>query len=116
MAEDKYQYDKDGFREDLKERKDVLHQPDADRSAWDLTVLDYDQTMAVLKDEKKVQPTFSFDDQVLKRVRQENDKIGDDDVNSVIEDKYQQILLARYNVSHEKNITVHQDSGQDQTK
>lgn len=34
MAEDGYKYDEDGFREDLKNDPDVLHQPDADRTSW----------------------------------------------------------------------------------
>lgn len=107
MADDKYQYDENGFREDLKDRPDVLHQPDADRSSWDLKTLDYDETLAVLNGDKKVEPEFAFSDEVLDKIRADKPEIkSDDSLNAVIEDKYQQILLARYNVDQEKNITV----------
>ncbi|QZN92264.1 hypothetical protein KZE55_05370 [Limosilactobacillus panis] len=99
-------YDENGFREDLKNSKDVLHQPDADRSAWDLKVLDYDQTLAVLNGKLAVKPNFSFADDVLKKIREEKPQIdSDEDLNSVIEDKYQQILLARYNEDQAKNVS-----------
>ena len=100
------EYDENGFREDLKNSKDVLHQPDADRSAWDLTVLDYDQTMDVLNGKLAVKPNFSFADDVLNKIREEKLQIdSDEDLNSVIEDKYQQILLARYNEDQAKNVS-----------
>ncbi|WP_242362378.1 hypothetical protein [Limosilactobacillus antri] len=86
---------------------ETLDQPDADRSDWDLQTLDYDETMAVLNGEQKVQPEFAFADDVLAKIRKEQPKLkGDEDLNSVIEDKYQQILLARYNVDQEQNVTI----------
>lgn len=88
----------------------VLQQPDADRSNWDLKILDYDETMAVLNGEQKVQPEYAFADDVLAKIKQEQPKLtGDEDLNSVIEDKYQQILLARYNVDQEQNVTVSEE-------
>lgn len=111
MAEEKYQYDENGFREDLKNDSDVLHQPDADRSAWQLETLDYGQTIAVLNGDTPVKPVFDFDEEVLKKIRQDKpDLKSDEDVDSVIEDKYQQILLARYNESQAKNITISENS------
>lgn len=106
MADDQYQYDQDGFREDLKDKKDVLHQPDADRSKWQLHTLDYDETMAFLKGDKEVKPDYHLDDQILDKIRNSVDKINDEDADSVIEDKYQQILLARYNVDQDTNVTI----------
>lgn len=107
MADDNFQYDENGFREDLKNDPDVLHQPDADRSSWDLKTLSYDETLAVLNGETKVEPEFAFADDVLEKIRKDQPEINsDEDLNAVIEDKYQQILLARYNVDQEKNITV----------
>lgn len=112
MAEDQYQYDDNGFREDLKDRDDVLHQPDADRSVWTTQELDYDQTVAVLTGKEAVKPEMQFNDDVLDKVRQELPKIDDTAVDKVIEDKYQQILLARYNVDQEENVTIHDDDQQ----
>lgn len=112
MADEKYEYDENGFRKDLKDRDDVLHQPDADRSNWDTHELDYDQTVAVLTDKEAVKPEMQFNNEVLDKVRQEMPKIDDTAVDKVIEDKYQQILLARYNVDQEENITIHDDDDQ----
>ena len=112
MAEDQYQYDDNGFREDLKDRDDVLHQPDADRSIWTTQELDYNQTVAVLTGKEAVKPEMQFKDDVLDKVRQELPKIDDTAVDKVIEDKYQQILLARYNVDQEENVTIHDDDHQ----
>ena len=114
MADDNYQYDENGFREDLKDNPDVLHQPDADRSSWDLKTLDYDETIAVLNGEKKVEPEFAFADEVLDKIRADKPKLNsDEDLNAVIEDKYQQILLARYNVDQDKKITVSESKDKD---
>lgn len=112
MADEQYKYDENGFREDLKGRDDVLHQPDADRSSWDTQELDYDQTVAVLTGKEAVKPEMQFSDEVLEKVRQEMPKIDDTAVNKVIEDKYQQILLARYNVDQEENVTIQDDDQQ----
>lgn len=98
--------DKQGMREDLKNDPDVLHQPDADRSERDLKTLDYDQTVAFLKGDLAVKPDFNLADDVLKQVREKLPKIDDHDVDSIIKDKYQQILLARYNESQAQNVTV----------
>lgn len=106
MAE---QYDDNGFREDLKGRDDVLHQPDADRSSWETQKLDYDETIAILTDKEKVKPEMQFDDATLDKIRKEHPQINDTAVNKVIEDKYQQILLARYNVDQEENVTISDD-------
>ena len=111
MANDNYQYDENGFREDLKDQSDVIHQPDADRSAWDLKTLTYDETLAVLNGEMKVEPEFNFADDVLAKIKEEQPALNnDEDLNAVIEDKYQQILLARYNVDQDKNVTVSEHS------
>lgn len=107
MTDDKYQYDDDGFREDLKDRDDVLHQPDADRSEWTTTELNYDDTVAVLNNKKPVKPEMVFNDDVLAKIRKGIPKINDTATDKVIEDKYQQILLARYNVDQEANVTIH---------
>ncbi|MGN1279481.1 MAG: hypothetical protein ACI4T4_02220 [Limosilactobacillus sp.] len=112
MADKQYEYDENGFRLDLKERDDVLHQPDADRSSWDTKELDYDQTVAVLTGKEPVKPEMQFSDDVLAKIRQEMPKIDDTAVDKVIEDKYQQILLARYNVDQEENVTIHDDDQQ----
>lgn len=112
MADEQYKYDENGFREDLKDRDDVLHQPDADRSSWDTQELDYDQTVAVLTGKEAVKPEMQFSDEVLEKVRQEMPKIDDTAVDKVIEDKYQQILLARYNVDQEENVTIQDDNQQ----
>lgn len=112
MADEQYKYDENGFREDLKGRDDVLHQPDADRSSWDTQELDYDQTVAVLTGKETVKPEMQFSDEVLEKVRQEMPKIDDTAVDKVIEDKYQQILLARYNVDQEENVTIQDDDQQ----
>ena len=114
MADDNYQYDENGFREDLKDNPDVLHQPDADRSSWDLKTLDYDETIAVLNGEKKVEPEFAFADEVLDQIRADKPKLNsDEDLNAVLEAQYQQILLARYNVDQDKNITVSESKDKD---
>ena len=111
VVNDNYQYDENGFREDLKDQSDVIHQPDADRSAWDLKTLTYDETLAVLNGEKKVEPEFNFADDVLAKIKEEQPALNnDEDLNAVIEDKYQQILLARYNVDQDKNVTVSEHS------
>ncbi len=112
MADEQYKYDENGFREDLKDRDDVLHQPDADRSSWDTQELDYDQTVAVLTGKEAVKPDMQFSDKVLEKVRQEMPKIDDTAVDKIIEDKYQQILLARYNVDQEENVTIQDDDQQ----
>lgn len=112
MADEQYKYDENGFREDLKDRDDVLHQPDADRSSRDTQELDYDQTVAVLTGKEAVKPEMQFSDEVLEKVRQEMPKIDDTAVDKVIEDKYQQILLARYNVDQEENVTIQDDNQQ----
>lgn len=112
MADEQYKYDENGFREDLKDRDDVLHQPDADRSSWDTQELDYDQTVAVLTGKEAVKPEMQFSNEVLEKVRQEMPKIDDTAVDKVIEDKYQQILLARYNVDQEENVTIQDDNQQ----
>ena len=112
MAEDQYQYDDQGFREDLKDRADILHQPDADRSQWKIHELDYDQTVAVLTSKAAVKPDMQFNDDILNKVRQELPKIDDTAVDKVIEDKYQQILLARYNADQDENVTIHDDDPQ----
>lgn len=106
MTKTDYQYDDQGFREDLKNKDDVLHQPDADRSAWQPQVLDYDTTLAVLKGDQAVKPEYQFDDQVLAKIKQDLPKIGETATKQVIEDKYQQILLARYNIDQDKNVTA----------
>lgn len=110
MADDNYQYDEAGFREDLKDKSDVLHQPDADRSSWNLKILDYNETLAVLNGDTKVKPEFAFSDKVLDKIRTNQPELkSDESLDAVIEDKYQQILLARYNVDQEKNITVSEE-------
>ena len=53
MEDNKYQYDENGFREDLKDDPDVLHQPDADRTQRDLVILDYDE-------KRKLRPSMTF--------------------------------------------------------
>lgn len=106
MAETDYQYDEQGFREDLKDKPDVLHQPDADRSAWEVQTLDYDTTLALLKGDEAVKPEYQFDDQVLEKLKKDVPEIDGTATPKVIEDKYQQILLARYNVAQEQNVTV----------
>lgn len=98
--------DDQGMREDLKNDPNVLHQPDADRSDRDLKTLDYDQTVAFLKGDLEVNPDFNLADDVLKEVREKLPQIDDQDVNGIIKDKYQQILLARYNESQAQNVTV----------
>ena len=106
MADDQYQYDDNGFREDLKNQDDVLHQPDADRSERELTTQDYDQTMAIFSDQTPAKPEYSLDDKVLDKLRQDHPQINDTDIESVIKDKYQQILLARYNDAQDSNVTI----------
>jgi hypothetical protein len=106
MTED-YQYDENGFREDLKDNPDVLHQPDADRTQRDVEVLDYDDTLAVLEGKKEVATTLDFSDEVLDKIRKDHPQIDDTLVDRVIMDKYQQILIARYNQSQADNQTIH---------
>ncbi|MDO4913225.1 MAG: hypothetical protein Q3961_01585 [Bifidobacteriaceae bacterium] len=107
MDDQKYEYDENGFRVDLKDNPDVLHQPDADRSTWDLNVLDYDQTLAVLNGDTDIDPNFDFSDEVLDKIRADQPELKiDESIDAAIKDKYQQILLARYNVSQEENVTV----------
>ena len=67
MEDNKYQYDENGFREDLKDDPDVLHQPDADRTQRDLITLDYDETLAFLNGEKEVKTVYDFSDDVLEK-------------------------------------------------
>lgn len=114
MADDGYKYDENGFREDLKNDPNVLHQPDADRSAWDLKVLDYDETIAVLNGDTKVKPEFSFSDEVLDKIMKEKPELKtDEDLKNVIKDKDQQILLARYNEDQSTNVTISTKSDED---
>lgn len=111
MAEDGYQYDENGFREDLKDDPDVLHQPDADRSKWEFKVLSYDETIAVLNGDTKVQPEFKFSDEILDKIIKEKPELkSDEDINNLIKDKDQQILLARYNEDQANNQTIGSDS------
>lgn len=105
MADDQYQYDENGFREDLKDQDDVLHQPDADRTERQLTTLDYDQTMAFFSDQTPAKPEYSLDEKVLDQIRKEHPQINDTDIE-IIKDKYQQILLARYNDAQDSNVTI----------
>ena len=114
MADDGYKYDENGFREDLKNDPNVLHQPDADRSAWDLKVLDYDETIAVLNGDTKVKPEFSFSDEVLDKIMKEKPELKtDEDLKNVIKNKNQQILLARYNEDQSTNVTISTKSDED---
>lgn len=114
MADDGYKYDENGFREDLKNDSNVLHQPDADRSAWVLKVLDYDETIAVLNGDTKVKPEFSFSDEVLDKIMKEKPELKtDEDLKNVIKDKDQQILLARYNEDQSTNVTISTKSDED---
>ncbi|HJF47294.1 hypothetical protein [Limosilactobacillus oris] len=102
MAEENYQSNE--------QEPGTLEQPDADRSSWELKSLDYDETLAVLNGEQKVRPEFAFADDVLAKIRKDKPELkSSEDLNSVIEDKYQQILLARYNVDQEQNVTVNKD-------
>lgn len=102
MAEENYQSNE--------QEPGTLEQPDADRSSWELKSLDYDETLAVLNGEQKVRPEFAFVDDVLAKIRKDKPELkSGEDLNSVIEDKYQQILLARYNVDQEQNVTVNKD-------
>lgn len=106
-----YKYDKDGFREDLKDDPDVLHQPDADRTSWDLKVLSYDETIDVLNGDTKVKPEFSFSDEVLDKIIKEQPKLKtDEDLQNLIKDKDQQILMARYNEDQANNYTISKDT------
>lgn len=105
--------DEHGMREDLKDDPHVLHQPDADRSERDLQTLDYDQTVAFLQGELAVEPDFNLADDVLKQVREKLPEINDSPIDSVIKDKYQQILLARYNESQAQNVTLPKDKPAD---
>ena len=111
MTEDGYKYDKDGFREDLKNDPNVLHQPDADRTSWKLKVLSYDETIDVLNGDTKVQPEFKFSDEVLDKIVKEKPELkSDEDIKNLIKDKDQQILLARYNEDQANNQTISPDS------
>lgn len=97
------------------EKITTLQQPDADRSAWQLKKLNYDETVALLKGTTKVEPQFALDDQVLDKIRNDKPDIGsDEDLNAVIEDKYQQILLARYNADQDDNVTTGQKNQQNE--
>lgn len=98
--------DNQAGRNGLKNQGDVLHQPDADRSEWQTHTLSYDETMAFLKGSDPAKPEYHLDDQVLAKIRAEVKEINDEDTNSVIEDKYQQILMARYNADQDANVTV----------
>lgn len=100
-------YDQDGFRNDLKGKDDVLHQPDADRSAWNLKILTYDETIDVLNGDLKVEPEFSFSDEVLNKIIGDHIQLkSEDDIQNIIKDKHQQILLARYNQDQRLNKTI----------
>lgn len=114
MAEDnKYQYDENGFREDLKNDPDVLHQPDADRTERKLNILDYDETMAFLNGKKEVETTLGFSDEVLEKIKKDHPTLNDTPIDKVIMEKYQQILSARYNESQANNKTIHaKDNGE----
>ena len=109
----KYQYDENGFREDLKDDPDVLHQPDADRTQRDLITLDYDETLAFLNGEKEVKTVYDFSDDVLEKIKEKYPTLNDTPINKVIMEKYQQILSARYNESQANNKTVHADDSED---
>ena len=113
MEDNKYQYDENGFREDLKDDPDVLHQPDADRTQRDLITLDYDETLAFLNGEKEVKTVYDFSDDVLEKIKEEYPTLNDTPINKVIMEKYQQILSARYNESQANNKTVHTDDSED---
>lgn len=113
MEDNKYQYDENGFREDLKDDPDVLHQPDADRTQRDLVTLDYDETMAFLNGEKEVKTVYDFSDDVLEKIKEKYPTLNDTPINKVIMEKYQQILSARYNESQANNKTVHVDDSED---
>lgn len=105
--EDGYTYDENGFREDLKNDPDVLHQPDADRTSWNLKVLSYDETIAVLNGDVKVQPEFSFSDEVLDKISKEKPELRtDESLENIIKDKDQQILMARFNEDQANNVTI----------
>lgn len=107
MAENKYQYDENGFREDLKNDPEVLHQPDADRTQRALVTLNYDETMAFLNGEKEVKTVYDFSDDVLTKIKEKYPTLNDTPINKVIMEKYQQILSARYNESQANNKTIH---------
>ncbi|MBD7895367.1 hypothetical protein H9564_06600 [Limosilactobacillus sp. Sa3CUN2] len=107
MTEDGYKYDENGFREDLKTNPDVLHQPDADRSARKLKILSYDETIDVLNGDTAIKPEFSFSKEVLDKIIKEKPKLKtDESLENLIKDKDQQILLARYNEDQADNYTV----------
>ena len=113
MEDNKYQYDENGFREDLKDDPDVLHQPDADRTQRDLITLDYDETLAFLNGKKEVKTVYDFSDDVLEKIKEKYPTLNDTLINKVIMEKYQQILSARYNESQANNKTVHTDDSED---
>lgn len=113
MEDNKYQYDESGFREDLKDDPDVLHQPDADRTQRDLITLDYDETLVFLNGEKEVKTVYDFSDDVLEKIKEKYPTLNDTPINKVIMEKYQQILSARYNESQANNKTVHADDSED---
>src|SRR5699024_12129421 len=99
MEDNKYQYDENGFREDLKDDPDVLHQPDADRTQRDLITLDYDETLAFLNGEKEVKTVYDFSHDVLEKIKENYPNLNYIQINNVIMEKYQHILSARYNES-----------------
>ncbi|GGI62746.1 hypothetical protein [Limosilactobacillus caviae] len=113
MEENNYQYDENGFREDLKNDPDVLHQPDADRTQRDLVTLDYDETMAFLNGEKEVKTVYDFSDEVLDEIKKKYPTLNDTPIDKVIMEKYQQILSARYNESQANNKTIHADDSEE---
>lgn len=114
MTDDNYKYDENGMREDLKNDPTVLHQPDADRTAWQLKVLNYDETIAVLNGDTKVKPEFTFSDEILDKIIKEKPELkSDEDINNLIKDKDQQILLARYNDDQFKNKTISLEKNDD---
>lgn len=114
MAEDGYQYDDHGFRKDLKDDPDVLHQPDADRTQRDLVTLDYDETMAFLNGEKEAKTVYAFSDEVLDKIKKQYPTLNDTPIDKVIMEKYQQILSARYSESQANNKTIHDDDREQQ--
>lgn len=91
---------------------DTLNQPDADRSEWDIKTLNYKETLAVLNDETAIEPEFDFDEAILDQIRADKPELkSDESLEAVIADKYQQILLARYNKDQEDSNTINDGIG-----
>lgn len=96
----------------VEQKIDTLNQPDADRSEWAIKTLNYDETLAVLNDETAIKPEFDFDDDVLNKIRADKPELkSDESLEAVIADKYQQILLARYNKDQEDSNTINDGIG-----